>query len=332
MAGLSNEVKQEEKMIVEAGVREKSTVKYFAIIFLLLLLVMGMVLPQGARSLVIHVMIFCILAMGYDISLGFTNQCSLGHSVFFGIGAYGAVLSILHLHVGFLPSLFFSLLGGFILGILTGFISVRLSEAYFVIVTAIFFGVFHLLAMDMTWLTGGDDGLSVNLQTLSVGGISISLYDQRVNYYFVLVFLILSYLALDRIIRSPMGKIFVSIRENEKRVQFLGYNVYRYKLIAFVVSGVFSALSGGLYGLTLRYGSADFFSFHWSIMPVVWCLIGGLGTLAGPWIGVVIMSLFQYYVSAWWTYYLILFGIIILLILRVSRKGILGYVMSRRLS
>jgi branched-chain amino acid transport system permease protein len=67
-------------------------------------------------------------------------------------------------------------------------------------------------------------------------------------------------------------------------------------------------------------------------MPVVWCLIGGLGTLAGPWIGVVIMSLFQYYVSAWWTYYLILFGIIILLILRISRKGILGYVLSRRLS
>lgn len=129
-----------------------------------------------------------------------------------------------------------------------------------------------------------------------------------------------------------MGKIFVSIRENEKRVQFLGYDVFRYKLMAFIVSGVFSALSGGLYAVTLRYGSADFFSFHWSIMPIVWCLIGGLGTLAGPWIGVIIMSLFQYYVSVWWTYYLILFGTIILLILRISRKGILGYVISRRLN
>jgi branched-chain amino acid transport system permease protein len=67
-------------------------------------------------------------------------------------------------------------------------------------------------------------------------------------------------------------------------------------------------------------------------MPVVWCLIGGVGTLVGPWIGVVIMSLFQYYVSAWWTYYLILFGIIILLILRLSRKGIMGYIMNRRLA
>ncbi len=228
--------------------------------------------------------------------------------------------------------LFFSLLGGFILSTITGLISVRLSEAYFVIVTAIFFAIFHLLAMDMTWLTGGDDGLSIQLPLISFGGITLSLYNQLVNYYFVLIILVGSYFVLNRIIRSPMGKIFISIRENEKRVQFLGYNVFRYKLMAFIISGIFSALSGGLYAITLRYGSADFFSFHWSIMPVVWCLIGGLGTIAGPWIGVVIMSIFQYYVSTWWTYYLIIFGVIILLVLRVSRRGILGYMVSRRLT
>jgi branched-chain amino acid transport system permease protein len=153
-----------------------------------------------------------------------------------------------------------------------------------------------------------------------------------VNYYFVLIFLALSYVILDRVARSPLGRVFVSIRENEKRVRFLGYNVYRYKLTAIVLSGIFTALSGGLYALTLRYASADFFSFYWSITPIVWCLIGGLGTLAGSWIGVVIMSLFQYYVSAWWTYYLIIFGVIILLILRISREGIMGYAIHKRLS
>lgn len=313
-------------------VERRETPLYFAILFLLLLVVMGLILPKGARSLVTHMMIFCILAMGYDVCFGLTNQCSLGHAVFFGGGAYGVALSILHLKVSILPSIFFSLGAGLILAVVMGLISVRLSEAYFVIITAIFFAVFHLLAMDLTGLTGGDDGLSLQLPFISLGPATLSLYHPMVNYYFVLVFLAVSYLILSRMARSPMGRIFVSIRENEKRVQFLGYNVFRYKLIAFIVSGVFSALSGGLYALTLRYGSADFFSFHWSIMPIVWCLIGGLGTLAGPWIGVVIMSLFQYYVSAWWTYYLILFGVIILLILRISRKGILGYVISRRLT
>lgn len=302
------------------------------LIFLVLLLVMGMVLPKGARSLVMHMMIFCILAMGYNVCFGLTNQCSLGHAVFFGAGAYGVVLSMLHLKVGILPSLFFSLGVGFILALIMGLICVRLSEAYFVIITAIFFAVFHLFAMDLTWLTGGDDGLSLKLPPVSFGSINLSFYDPMVNYYFVLISLAISYLILNRMASSPMGKIFVSIRENEKRVQFLGYDVFRYKLMAFIVSGVFSALSGGLYAVTLRYASADFFSFHWSIMPIVWCLIGGLGTLAGPWIGVVIMSLFQYYVSVWWTYYLILFGIVILLVLRISRKGILGYIISRRLS
>jgi branched-chain amino acid transport system permease protein len=308
----------------------RSVPTYSALIFLSLFFVLSFILPKGAKSLMIHMMVFSILAMGYDLCLGFTNQCSLGHSIFFGAGAYGAVFSILHLKLGILPSLFFSILSGLGLGILTGLISVRLTEAYFVIVTAIFFAVFHLLAMDLTWLTGGDDGLSLKLPDLSLGFTKFSLYTQDVNYYFVFFFLLLTYLLLSRLERSPMGKIFISIRENEKRVQFLGYNVFRYKLAAFVLSAAVTALSGGLYALTLRYGSADFFSFHWSIMPVVWCLIGGLGTLTGPWIGAVIMSLFQYYVSAWWTYYLILFGVIILLILRVSRKGVLGYLMSRR--
>lgn len=319
-------------MSVERVVGKRPTTFYVFLFFLAALLIMGFLLPKGARSLVTHMMIFCILAMGYDLCLGFTNQCSLGHSVFFGAGAYGVVFSIMHLNAGLLPTLFFSFLAGFGLSLILGVISVRLSEAYFVIVTAIFFAIFHLLAMDMTWLTGGDDGLSITLPPISLGFGKFSLYNPLVNYYFVLIFLAASYLVLNRIVRSPMGKIFISIRENEKRIQFLGYNILLYKLVAFILSGMFTALSGGLYALTLRYGSADFFSFHWSIMPIVWCLIGGLGTLIGPWMGVVIMSLFQYYVSAWWTYYLILFGIIILLILRISRKGIMGYVMSRRLT
>ncbi len=314
----------------EKRVERREIPTFLVLLLLLLLVLMGMVLPKGARSLVTHMMIFCILAMGYDVCFGLTNQCSLGHAVFFGGGAYGAVLSILHLKVGLVPSLFFSLGAGFILAVIMGLVCVRLSEAYFVIITAIFFAVFHLFAMDLTWLTGGDDGLSLKLPSLSIGSVNLSLYNPAANYYFVLIFLIISYLLLNRMSRSPIGKIFISIRENEKRLQFLGYDVFRYKLIAFIVSGVFSALSGGLYALTLRYGSADFFSFHWSIMPIVWCLIGGLGTLAGPWIGVFIMSVFQYYVSAWWTYYLILFGIIILVILRISCKGILGYLISRR--
>ncbi|MGA3174086.1 MAG: branched-chain amino acid ABC transporter permease [Syntrophorhabdales bacterium] len=303
--------------------------RFFALLAIALFAVLGLILPQGARSLVIQMMIFSVFAMGYDVCLGLTNQCSLGHSIFFGVGAYGAILAIVHLKAGVLTSLAGGVGSGLVFAVLVGIVCVRLSEAYFVIVTAIISAVFHLLAMDLTWLTGGDDGLSVSVPPFALPGVTLSLYQPLVNYYFVLFFLAAAYLLLERIVRAPLGKIFVSIRENEKRVRFLGYDVLRYKLIAFVLSAGLGSLAGALYGLTLRYASADYFSFYWSVLPVVWCLVGGLGTLAGPWIGAVLMSLFQYYVSAWFTYYLLLFGILVLVILKVSRKGILGYILER---
>lgn len=306
----------------------KPILTYFALGCLVMFAILGFTLPSGARSLVIQMMIFCIFAMGYDISLGFTNQCSLGHSVFFGAGAYGTILTIMALKAGIFPALFVGMAVGLVLAILLGLVCVRLSEAYFVIVTAIISSVFHLLAMDMTWLTGGDDGLSMSIPPISLGFVEVSFYNPLVNYYFVLFFLVAAYFIMNRILEAPLGKIFISIRENEKRAHFLGYNVFGYKLIAFAISGVFGALSGALYALTLRYASADYFSYYWSILPIVWCLVGGLGTLVGCWIGVVVMSLFQYYVSAWFTHYLLIFGILILIILRVSRKGILGYALS----
>ena len=309
---------------------KKSFLPFFAVGSFFILVFLGVMLPSGARSLVIQMMIFSIFAMGYDFSFGFTNQCSLGHSIFFGAGAYGAILFILKFKLGLILSLLIGTAIGFLLAVILGLICVRLTEAYFVIVTAIIASVFHLLAMDMTWLTGGDDGLTVTVPKISFGFTELSLYQPAVNYYFVLFFLVLTYFVLNKMLQAPLGKIFVAIRENEKRANFLGYNVYGYKLIAFVVSGVCGALGGGLYALTLRYASADYFSFYWSILPIVWCLVGGLGTLIGCWIGVLLLSLFQYYISAWFTYYLLVFGVLILVILRVSRKGVLGYLFSLR--
>ncbi|MBS1238272.1 MAG: amino acid/amide transporter rane protein 2, family, partial [Deltaproteobacteria bacterium] len=226
--------------------------RIYLALLLIALVVLGFVLPRGARSLMVQVMILSIFAMGYDVSLGFTNQCSLGHSVLFGAGAYAILLPILHLKTGLLVSVLFCLGGGMAFSLVTGVIAVRLSEAYFVIVTAIFSAIFHLLAVDLTWLTGGDDGLSATLPSLHLGFVKLSLYDPLVNYFFSLFFLALSYLVLRRIAHSPLGKIFLAIRENEKRAEYLGYHVTRYKLIAFVISGVFTALGGGLYALSLR--------------------------------------------------------------------------------
>ncbi len=134
---------------------------------------------------------------------------------------------------------------------------------------------------------------------------------------------------VELLVNSPLGKVWVAIRENELRTAFLGYNVFYYKLAAFVLAGTLTALSGALYAVRLRYASAEFFAFHWSVLPFVWLLLGGIGTLTGPVLGVVLFTVFQFYISAWWTHYLILFGVLIVVMLRWAPKGIMGYVLER---
>jgi len=297
----------------------------------LLFVLVGPFLPPGVMSLVLDMMILFIFAMGYDICLGYSAQCSLGHSLFFGVGAYAVVLSILHLDAGLWTALLIALALSFGFALLEGLIAVRLSEAYFVIITAIFFSIFNLLALSLTWLTGGDDGLSVTIPPINLGVASVSIYNPLVNFYLVLIIVVATYVLLRRIVHSPFGRVLLAIRENRERAAFLGYNVFRYKLAAFVLSGVLTGLSGALYAVRLRYGNADFFGFSWSIIPIVWSLIGGMGTLIGPCLGVVILSLFRYYISAIWSQYLIIVGVLIIVILRLSPKGIVGYVRSKRM-
>jgi len=309
-------------------IKAKWTSLVFSLVVLMLIMI-GPILPSGIMSLMLEMMILSIFAMGYDICLGYTDQCSLGHSLFFGVGAYGIVLPVLHFNVGLWLALLIALAVTFVFAFLEGLISVRLSEAYFVIITAIFFFIFFLLALSMTWLTGGDDGLSVQIPPVDLGFATFSIYNRLVNFYFVLFFLVATYIILTRIVNSPLGKVFISIRENQERATFLGYNVFRYKLAAFVLSALFAGLSGALYAIRLRYGNADFFSFTWSVNPIIWSLLGGMGTLVGPCIGVVILSLFQYYVSGWWSQYLIIVGVLLIIVLRVSPKGIMGYFRSK---
>ena len=133
-----------------------------------------------------------------------------------------------------------------------------------------------------------------------------------------------SYLLLDRLVHSPVGQMWTAIRENPQRAASIGINVYRYRLPAFALSGLLTAVAGGLYAITLRFASSEFFGFTWSVLPFVWVLIGGIGTLVGGLVGAVIFAVFQFYVAQLWTHYLLILGVALLVLLRLSPKGIVG--------
>lgn len=302
---------------------------FYVFIITIALMILAPLLPTHVLSYMIAISIFSIYAIGYDLLFGYTNQTSLGHSLFFGVGAYGFLLSVLHLKTDFWGSLAIGLFLSFILALIIGIISVRLSESYFVIVTAIFSNIFYSYALNATWLTGGSDGLTIKVPTIYLGNISFSVYDPVINFYFSTIVLVFAYFLLKRIVDSPLGRVFIALGQNQERLTYLGYNIYRYKLLAFIISGVFTGLSGILYCIRLRYASAEFFGIIWSILPIIWCLIGGRKTLLGPCIGVIIFTFFQFYISSLWTHYLIFFGLLIIILFRFSPIGIVGYINQR---
>lgn len=308
-------------------ISKPTTLAFPLVVFLLIL--MGVTLPTDMRSLLIDIMIFSIFGMAYDMLFGFSNQFSYGQALFFGVGAYGVLLPILHVKVDLWTAMLIAVMLCLFFAFALGPLAVRLSEAYFVIITIIFNMIFYLLALDWTWLTGGDDGLSFTVPPIPLGFASYSVYNPIVNYYFTLFFLITTYLILKRIIDSPLGRILISIRENEERARFLGYNVIRYKLIAYIISALFTGLSGALYAIRTRYASADYFSIVLSAEPIIWTLIGGAGTLIGPIVGTAILTPLIYYIGVWWRHYLIIIGALMIIVLRVSPKGIIGYIASK---
>jgi branched-chain amino acid transport system permease protein len=157
----------------------------------------------------------------------------------------------------------------------------------------------------------------------------IDLTDIKGNYYFVLTIVAISFLFLRRMIQSPLGKVFISIRENEERARLIGYNAQRYKLIAFMIAGGLSGLAGGLYSLTLKYASAGY--LHWSVSghAVVYTIVGGMGTLIGPALGAgIVMSLEHYLINFLQATDLVV-GIVLVAMVLMAPKGLVGLIQSR---
>jgi branched-chain amino acid transport system permease protein len=209
-----------------------------------------------------------------------------------------------------------------------GYFSVKLTGIHFVIITIIFALIGSTLGETWTRLTGGADGLNFLPTPIRLGLIQVDLMDIKSNYYFVLFFTALSYLFLRRMVQSPLGKVFIAIRENEDRARLIGYNVQHYKLLSFVIAAALSGLAGGLYSLTLKYASAGF--LHWSISghAVVYTIVGGMGTLMGPVLGAGIMMSLEHYLINFLQATDLVVGTVLILMVLAAPKGLVGLIQS----
>ncbi len=270
-------------------------------------------LGAGYPDLLQKFAIFGIFAVGYNILFGLTGYLSFGHAAFLGIGSYTAVWSFKLLTMNILPAIIFSTILAGLFAMLIGFITLRRSGIYFSILTLAFAQMFYNLAYSvLTPITNGETGLQLargdarildrlffdageGLPSTQFFGIEMSGYS---GFYVCAVLLIIAFFISQRIFHSPFGIKLKAIKSNQKRMKYTGYNTRPYLLTAFVISGMYAGLAGGLMAATDPLAGAERMQWTASGEVVLMTILGGVGTLIGPMLGVGIIKYFENIFSA----------------------------------
>lgn len=291
------------------------------------LLVLHWVLPDYHHGNLARIMVLATYAIGYNILFGYTGLLSLGHAMFFAAGMYGMGLSIRHFGVDPATAMLAGVAAGAVVSLVVGVLALRTQGVAFMIVTLMFAQAAYLTILYFGTYTRGDEGFVIQAADRVMFGIDLSNPDAR--YLAALAVFAVALLASLRLVSSPFGKTLIAIRENEERTQMLGYNTARRKLAAVVTSGTISALAGAAYGLLFGYVGASFAGVQYSIFPLLWVLLGGAGTVIGPFIG----TLFMFYLidtaDDVTDAYLLIVGVVLVLLTLFARQGIAGELRRR---
>lgn len=313
--------------------RDASPAKTYALHIgvIALLFALNFILPDYHQGLFGRIMALAVFAMGYNLLFGYVGLLSLGHAMFFSAGLYGAGLTVYHLGWGVPEAFIAGVACGVLLALVIGLLALRTSGVAFMIVTMMFAQVFYLLILYFAAWTGGDQGLVIQQasRVVSIGAASFDLTDATVRYMSALALFAVVLLITLAIVRSRFGRVLVAIRENEERTKMLGYDTVANKLAAVVASGAICAASGAAYALLFGYVGSSFASVQYSILPLLWVLLGGAATTLGPLVG----TLFMYYVtditSGFTSAYLLIVGVALILLVLFAPKGIMGSIRER---
>ncbi|QSO50668.1 branched-chain amino acid ABC transporter permease [Alicyclobacillus curvatus] len=282
----------------------------------------------GTISLLLQVFAFGAFAMSYDLLIGYTGIVSFGHAMFFGTGAYAVAIWLSRTEgstTGLVLGIVTAVVASIILSLLVAFLSLRVRDVYFAMITLAVGEVFVVLAgsQSLRQLTNANDGMSLMLPNWLSGDSTI--------YYLGLVFLVVVGFFLKRVTTSPVGHILQGIRENEGRADSLGHQVVRWKTAAFIISGVVAALSGVLFAVAQSFVSTSVYDVATvSLNVLLMVVIGGTGTLYGGVLGAALLVFIQNWLTSlgtsipWLRNDYIVFGILYILVVRFLPKGIIG--------
>lgn len=286
-------------------------------------------LPPFHHGMIARIMVLAAYAIGYNLLLGYTGLMSLGHAIFFAAGMYGAGLTIQHwgfgVVAGFLVGALAALAAAFVVGVVT----IRTVGPAFLIVTMMLAQAFYLATLYFNEVTLGEQGFALAGLHVTLGQWRLDLARPAVKYNVALAVLAVCLLGSLALVRSPLGRVLVALRENEERTQLLGYNTYRLRLVAVLASGLTSGLAGVTYTLLFGYVGSTFAGVLYSIYPLLWTLLGGAGTTLGPLVGTLLMTYAVDVASGLTDAYLIVVGAVLVAAVLWAPAGVVGGIRAR---
>jgi branched-chain amino acid transport system permease protein len=277
-------------------------------------------LPVAVRPVIAtEIWIFAIFGLGANLLMGYTGMLSFGQATFFGSAAYVAGYLLKYYAINVFAALGIGIGVGAFSALLVGYLCVQRSGIYFIMLTFALNQLFFFIAYQWTSVTGGEDGMP-GIGRPALGGIDFR--DPVAYYAFVSALFLLSFWVMKRAVESPLGRILQAIRENEVRAEAVGYNVPRFKLLAFVIAGAFSGLAGVLYAMLFGIVPLEAIGFVTSGNVIFATLIGGSGSLYGPIIGSFVFIWLSESVSLIWERWPLLLGVAFVAVVLFFRGGV----------
>ena len=286
------------------------------------------ILPKFQLRMVTEIIIMALFAMTWKMMLNEGGLFSFGHALYFGLGAYASVLGWLHIKgLSFMSGI---LLGGLVaglLGLILGAFLVRLSGTYFALLTLAFNQLIWAIVWKWRDVTGGDDGLGKFPKPDLLG---LSMKDPANFYYVSLMIIGIGLFICWYFTQTPLGNVCASIKSNEERAKFIGFNVNASKLILLTVAGFFSGISGALYAQFQEFIATSTIDLGMSTNVLFMAFIGGIGYFWGPLIGSGIFVYLSEYLSSFTDRWEFFFGLIFIIIVLFAPQGILGIVKKKK--
>ena len=285
------------------------------------------ILPPYHANNLTRIMVLAVFAMGYNIAFGYSGLLSLGHALLFAAGMYGAGMLVHHAGTAALSALIAGTLAGGVMAAAVGLLALRTAGVSFMIVTLMFAQVGFLTILYFNGVTGGDEGIALTAPQRQIAGLDMT---QDAPRFWVALFLFAIALIANLIlVQSRFGRVMLAIRENEERSRMLGFNPYTVKLQILIISGLYSGAAGAAYALLFGYIGGSFASVQYSILPMLYTLMGGAGTVLGPLLGAGLMFYLVDFASSLTSAYLMVVGAALVALVLFAPKGILGTIRER---